>query len=66
VLHYIADLRGVRLEITGHDLVDAGIPESPELGRALEETLRRKLDGKVSGREEELELALALARGEER
>jgi tRNA nucleotidyltransferase (CCA-adding enzyme) len=66
VLRYIADLRGVRLEITGHDLVDAGIPESPELGRALEETLRRKLDGKVSGREEELELALALARGEER
>jgi tRNA nucleotidyltransferase (CCA-adding enzyme) len=66
VLRYIADLRGVRLEITGHDLVDAGIPESPELGRALEETLRRKLDGKVSGRDEELELALALARGEER
>jgi tRNA nucleotidyltransferase (CCA-adding enzyme) len=66
VLRYLADLRGVRLEITGHDLVDAGIPESPALGRALEETLRRKLDGKVSGREQELELALALARGEER
>jgi tRNA nucleotidyltransferase (CCA-adding enzyme) len=66
VLRYLADLRGVRLEITGHDLVNAGIPESPELGRALEETLRRKLDGKVSGREQELELALALARGETR
>ena len=64
VLRYLADLRGVRLEITGHDLIDAGIPESPELGRALEETLRRKLDGEVSGRDDELELALALARGE--
>ena len=64
VLRYLADLRGVRLEITGHDLVEAGIPESPDLGRALEETLRRKLDGEVSGRDEELALALALARGE--
>ncbi len=66
VLHYLADLSGVQLEITGHDLVEAGVPESPELGRALDETLRRKLDGEVSGREQELELALALARGEKR
>jgi tRNA nucleotidyltransferase (CCA-adding enzyme) len=65
VLRYLADLRGVRLEITGHDLVEAGVPESPALGRALEETLRRKLDGEVSGRDEELATALALARGEE-
>jgi tRNA nucleotidyltransferase (CCA-adding enzyme) len=66
VLHYLADLRGVQLEITGHDLVEAGVPESPELGRALDETLRRKLDGEVAGREQELELAVALARGERR
>jgi tRNA nucleotidyltransferase (CCA-adding enzyme) len=65
VLHYLADLRGIRLEITGDDLIESGVPQSPELGRALEETLRRKLDGKVSGREEELKLALSLARGEE-
>jgi tRNA nucleotidyltransferase (CCA-adding enzyme) len=66
VLRYLADLRGVRLEITGDDLIAAGVPESPELGWALAETLRRKLDGDVSGRDEELELAVALARGEER
>jgi tRNA nucleotidyltransferase (CCA-adding enzyme) len=65
VLEYLANLRGVRLEITGDDLIEAGIPESPELGRALEETLRRKLDGEVSGREAELRVALALARGED-
>jgi tRNA nucleotidyltransferase (CCA-adding enzyme) len=65
VLRYIADLRGVRLEITGDDLIEAGVPESPALGQALSETLRRKLDGEVSGRDDELRLALALARGED-
>jgi tRNA nucleotidyltransferase (CCA-adding enzyme) len=62
VLRYLADLRGIRLEITGDDLIRAGVPESPAVGRALSETLRRKLDGEVSGREEELKLALAIAR----
>lgn len=64
VLAYVRDLAGVRLEVTGDDLIRAGVPESPAIGRALEETLRRKLDGEVSGRDEELELALSVARGE--
>ena len=34
---------------SGDDLLAAGVPEGPALGRALEETLRRKLDGLVSG-----------------
>ena len=51
-------LAHVRLEITGEDLLAAGVPEGPALGRALEETLRRKLDGLVSGRDEELRTAL--------
>ena len=62
VLRYLADLRDVRLDITGDDLIAAGIPESPAIGRALGETLRCKLDGEVSGREQELELALRVAR----
>jgi tRNA nucleotidyltransferase (CCA-adding enzyme) len=62
VLRYLADLQGVRLEITGRDLVEAGVPESPALGRALEETLRRKLDGELTGRDEELRFALEVAR----
>ena len=37
------------------------MPEGPALGRALEGTLDRKLDGLVSGRDEELRTALALA-----
>jgi tRNA nucleotidyltransferase (CCA-adding enzyme) len=57
-------LADTRLEITGDDLRAAGIPESPAIGRALAETLRRKLDGHVAGRDAELALALGLA-GEE-
>ncbi len=62
VLRWVTDLRGVGLEISGDDLLAAGVPEGPAVGRALEETLRRKLDGVVSGREAELETALQLAR----
>jgi tRNA nucleotidyltransferase (CCA-adding enzyme) len=65
VLRFLADLRDVRLEITGDDLMEEGVPRSPAIGRALDETLRRKLDGLVSGREDELRVALEVARGEE-
>ena len=61
ILRFATELRPVRLEITGDDLIAAGVPASPAVGRALEETLRRKLDGEVSGREEELRTALELA-----
>jgi tRNA nucleotidyltransferase (CCA-adding enzyme) len=62
VLRWVTDLRGVGLEISGADLLAAGVPEGPAIGRALEETLRRKLDGVISGRDQELEIALLLAR----
>jgi tRNA nucleotidyltransferase (CCA-adding enzyme) len=62
VLRYAGGLRDARLEVTGADLIAAGVPESPALGHALEETLRRKLDGEVAGRDDELALAIELAR----
>jgi tRNA nucleotidyltransferase (CCA-adding enzyme) len=62
ILRWVTELKHVRLEITGADLLAAGVPEGPALGRALEETLRRKLDGLVSGRDDELQTALELAR----
>lgn len=65
IVRYLHELRGVGLEISGADLVAAGVPESPALGRALAETLRRKLDGKLSGRDAELAAALELAGGGE-
>jgi len=64
VLEYVSRLRGTRLEITGADLLAAGLPESPALGRALEATLARKLDGEVEGRDEELRVALEIAQRE--
>jgi tRNA nucleotidyltransferase (CCA-adding enzyme) len=62
ILRWATDLSGVRLEIGGADLLAQGVPEGPALGRALEETLRRKLDGLVHGRDDELRTALELAR----
>jgi tRNA nucleotidyltransferase (CCA-adding enzyme) len=62
MLRFLADLRDVHLEITGDDLIAAGLERSPAIGRALDEVLRRKLDGEVSGRDEELRLALEVAR----
>jgi len=61
ILRWVNDLRGMGLEISGDDLLAAGVPQSPAVGRALDETLNRKLDGLVSGRDAELETALLLA-----
>ncbi len=63
VLRYIREVSTARLEIDGSDLMAAGVPQSPAVGAALKETLRRKLDGTVSGRDEELRTAVELARG---
>jgi tRNA nucleotidyltransferase (CCA-adding enzyme) len=63
IQRFLADLRDVHLDVTGDDLMAAGVPESPAIGRALDETLRLKLDGRLSGgRDEELRTALEIAR----
>ena len=49
ILRWVSELSPVRLEISGADLIAAGLPEGPALGRALDETLNRKLDGMVVG-----------------
>jgi len=57
-------LRGVRLEVTGADLAELGVPESPRVGEILEELRRRKLRGELNGREAELAAARTLIAGE--
>ncbi|HEY6636760.1 MAG TPA: hypothetical protein VIZ61_03665 [Solirubrobacterales bacterium] len=61
---YAGEWRHVGLEITGEDLLAEGVPEGPAIGRGLEAALSGKLDGELSGRDEELRIALAAARGE--
>jgi tRNA nucleotidyltransferase (CCA-adding enzyme) len=61
---YAAEWRNVGLEITGDDLLEGGVPEGPAIGHGLEAALSGKLDGEISGRDHELEIALAAARGE--
>jgi tRNA nucleotidyltransferase (CCA-adding enzyme) len=55
---WIDDLRHVRLEITGDDLLAAGVPQGPEIGERLRRALDRKLDGDTAGRADELRMAL--------
>jgi tRNA nucleotidyltransferase (CCA-adding enzyme) len=61
---YMARWRGIRLQIGGADLLAAGIPEGPAIGRGLAAALAAKLDGQVEGREQELAKALEAARAQ--
>lgn len=58
---WMTELRNVRLEITGEDLLAAGLSEGPEIGLRLQAALCAKLNGKLAdGREAELAAALQL------
>jgi len=54
--------RWVELEITGADLLAAGVPQGPAVGAGIRAALRAKLDRGVSGVDAELAVALAAAR----
>jgi tRNA nucleotidyltransferase (CCA-adding enzyme) len=58
---WLVETRHVRLAITGDDLLAAGVPQGPEIGRRLEAALRMRLDGELSDGPE-AELAAALER----
>jgi tRNA nucleotidyltransferase (CCA-adding enzyme) len=59
---YLSVWSQVSLEIDGEDLIAAGVPQGQAIGRGLREALIRKLDGEISGPEQELEVALSAAR----
>lgn len=56
---WLAELHGIRLQITGDDLLAVGMPEGPEIGRRLEAVLRLRLDGELPD-EREAQLRAAL------
>jgi tRNA nucleotidyltransferase (CCA-adding enzyme) len=55
---WLDELRHVTLEITGDDLLAAGVPPGPEVGERLRRALDRKLDDGAAGREDELRAAM--------
>jgi tRNA nucleotidyltransferase (CCA-adding enzyme) len=59
---YVSDWRNVRLDIDGDDLIAAGIPEGPAIGRGLAAAMRAKLDGEAVRADDQLSVALAAAR----
>jgi tRNA nucleotidyltransferase (CCA-adding enzyme) len=60
---YVREWKDVSLEISGDDLLAAGIPRGPAIGAGLAAALDRKLDGELAGREAELAAALEAAAG---
>ncbi len=59
VRRWLNELRHVALEIDGDDLLAAGVPRGPEVGRRLAATLDRVLDGELAA-DREAQLAAAL------
>jgi tRNA nucleotidyltransferase (CCA-adding enzyme) len=58
---WLERLRHVQLSIDGRDLLAAGVAEGPAIGRGLRAALAAKLDGRASGRDQELAEALNAA-----
>jgi tRNA nucleotidyltransferase (CCA-adding enzyme) len=58
---WLERLRQVRLAIDGRDLLAAGVPEGPAIGRGLRAALAAKLDGGAQDRDQELAEALNAA-----
>ncbi len=57
---YLGRLRHVRPVLNGRDVVSLGVPEGPIVGEVLRELRRARLEGKVSTRRDEIELAREL------
>jgi len=57
---YFERFRDVKLEVSGADLADLGLKESPRVGEILAELRRRKLNGELDGRDSELAAAREL------
>lgn len=57
---WLEDVRHVRLLIAGEDLLAAGVPQGPEIGRRLRTALLRKLDGQLRADGSAGELSAAL------
>jgi tRNA nucleotidyltransferase (CCA-adding enzyme) len=57
IANYIRDLRDIRLDINGDDLMQMGMKEGPEIRELLNEVMKAKLDGLAPNRDAQLQLA---------
>ena len=57
---YFERLKDIQLDVTGADLAELGLEESPRVGEILAELRRRKLNGELDGRDSELAAAREL------
>ncbi|MHB9148834.1 MAG: CBS domain-containing protein [Thermoleophilia bacterium] len=60
VRRFLGVLRSRTLEVTGADVVELGLPGGPEVGRVLAELTRRRVEGGLEGRRDQLAAAKAL------
>ena len=60
---YLDELRSVRPLMDGRGLLDLGVSQGPEVGEALAQLRRARLDGQVSTREEETAFVQRWLRG---
>lgn len=58
---YLTRWRDLKLEIDGGDLIAKGVPQGPAIGRGLRAARLARLEGEISGRDEELATALTAA-----
>ena len=52
--HYLDDLRQIKIEITGNDLKNMGIPPSPKYQKIFDEVLKEKLQNPKMTKEDEI------------
>ena len=57
LVEYLEKFQFIKPEITGKDLLMIGIPQGPVIGQLIDLVRRAKLDGKVSTKQEEIDLA---------
>ena len=61
--HYLTELRYVKPALNGKDLIALGVDQGPAVGEVLGELKNARLDGRVSRREQEIELVKAYIKG---
>ncbi len=57
IANYIRDLRDIRLDINGDDLVQMGMKQGPEIRELLDEVMKAKLNGQTPDRDAQLRFA---------